>query len=352
MRDPLSWSFPLGRVFGITVRVHWLFPFVAFGLILRAAYKSPIAGTWIDASMLMGLLFLSVLLHEFGHCFAARGVDGDASDILLWPLGGLATVDVPHTSRANLLTTLGGPGVNLLLCLLCTLALLFLCEPGYRPHWNLFSPWSPFRNSEGALLLTRLDGIQESVTHPWVMLLARLFFVNWFLFLLNVLLIGFPLDGGRIFQCILWPYVGYRQAMLAAIFAGYITMFIVGIWAIVVEELLGLCLAVFIYVSCNQQWILLENGGEESMFGYDFSQGYTSLEDAAPPSRRRRPNAWQRWLRKRTQRRMQREQELREAEERRTDALLEKVQREGREALTAEELRFLKRVSDRYRNRQ
>src|SRR5438876_12042598 len=98
MRDPLSWSFPLGRMFGITVRVHCLFPFVALCLILHAAYKiKDPAGSWLDVSTLVGLLFLSVLLHEFGHCFAARLMDGDASDILLWPLGGLAYVDVPHT---------------------------------------------------------------------------------------------------------------------------------------------------------------------------------------------------------------------------------------------------------------
>ena len=38
MWDPLSWSLPLGRLFGINIRVHWLFPVVAFGLVLRTAY--------------------------------------------------------------------------------------------------------------------------------------------------------------------------------------------------------------------------------------------------------------------------------------------------------------------------
>ena len=34
MRDPLTWSMPLARLFGITVRVHILFPLVALALIL------------------------------------------------------------------------------------------------------------------------------------------------------------------------------------------------------------------------------------------------------------------------------------------------------------------------------
>ncbi len=43
---------------------------------------------------------------------------------------------------------------------------------------------------------------------------------------LNILLIGFPWDGGRLLQSTLWPYVGYRQATLYAIYAGFICMFV------------------------------------------------------------------------------------------------------------------------------
>src|SRR4051812_40426357 len=107
MRDPFLWSIPLGRLFGITIRVHLLFPLVALGLILRYAYQQNPAfepGTWIDASVLSGLLLVSVICHEYGHCFAARWVNGDASEILVWPLGGLASVDIPQTPRANFIT--------------------------------------------------------------------------------------------------------------------------------------------------------------------------------------------------------------------------------------------------------
>src|SRR5260370_38790469 len=120
MRDLMTWSLPLGRLFGITIRVHILFPFVALGLILRVAFQKepvPIAGSWIDAAMVMGLLFFCVLLHEFGHCAGARYVDGDAHEVLLWPLGGLAGIDVPHTPRANFIAVASGPAAKLLICL-------------------------------------------------------------------------------------------------------------------------------------------------------------------------------------------------------------------------------------------
>src|SRR5947208_2220924 len=109
MRDPMTWSFPLGRMFGINIRVHVMLPLVMLALILRATGKDNVP--LIDAATLMALMFVSILLHEFGHCFAARAVDGDANDILLWPLGGLAYCDLPHTPKAHLICTLGGPAV-------------------------------------------------------------------------------------------------------------------------------------------------------------------------------------------------------------------------------------------------
>src|SRR5205807_4989903 len=104
-----------------------------------ATQKGALPGDWLIAAGLIALLFLSVLLHEFGHCFGARFVDGDAHEILLWPLGGLAYVEVPHTPRANFITTLAGPLVNLLLCVISGLVLWY--AEGLRPPWNPL--WSP-----------------------------------------------------------------------------------------------------------------------------------------------------------------------------------------------------------------
>jgi hypothetical protein len=224
--------------------------------------------------------------------------------------------------------------------------------------WNPFE--APTRSvAEGGMKLLAWGGDWELVPFQGaniaVIVLERFFWVNWVLLLINVVLIGFPLDGGRMFQAVLWRYFGYRQATLAAIFAGFLVMFVVGLAAIIFNELLALCLAVFIYVACRQEWIALESGSEEGPFGYDFSQGYTSLERdqiTAAPQPRRKQNWWQRWRQKQNAKKLQREQEVREQEERRMDELLAKVQREGMGALTEEEKRFLKRVSDRYRNRQ
>ena len=38
------------------------------------------------------LLFGVILIHELSHCTAARALGGEATEILLWPLGGIAFI--------------------------------------------------------------------------------------------------------------------------------------------------------------------------------------------------------------------------------------------------------------------
>src|SRR5262249_24108450 len=131
-----------GRIFGITVRVHILF--LIFVLVmwlkkLRSGADGEGEATWM--LVLMALLFFSVLLHEFGHCFAARYVDGEANEVLLWPLRGLARSDVPHSAWAHFVTAAGGPLVNLLLCGAAGAALMAChLQPSFNPWpeqcWN------------------------------------------------------------------------------------------------------------------------------------------------------------------------------------------------------------------------
>src|ERR1700689_5494963 len=47
-------------------------------------------------------LFLIVLTHEFGHPRACRSVGGTATQILLWPRGGVAYVTPPQRPGAML----------------------------------------------------------------------------------------------------------------------------------------------------------------------------------------------------------------------------------------------------------
>src|SRR5436190_20166824 len=91
MQGPISWSIPFTRIAGILVRIELFFILFIVGQVLSAAknFGSVYA---LEMFILMMMLFAIVLMHEFGHCFAARSVGGHAEEILLWPLGCLAMV--------------------------------------------------------------------------------------------------------------------------------------------------------------------------------------------------------------------------------------------------------------------
>jgi Zn-dependent protease len=356
MRDPISWSFPIGRLLGASVRVQIFFPALVAAVWLQVAYKegNP-KGLSLEAIWVLGILFFSVVLHELGHALGARMVDGDVSEIVLWPLGGLTTPDVPNTARAQFISTVAGPATNLLISLGAAGALYaysFSVGPLFSPGWNplkvVLHNWAAhadFGNSFAG---------QANLLGVGTVLLARIFWVNWWLAILNFFLAGFPMDAARLLQCALWPYLGFTRATEYAIYIAFFFAILVGVLAVASGEMLAVFLCLFIwYVTKRQQWILLDAGGEDALFGYDFSQGYTSLEREQPPlPRRRRTTIWQRWQQKRAAQKLQREVEQREAEEKRMDQLLEKVQQLGLQALSEEERRFLTRVSAKYRNRQ
>ena len=88
----LSGSFRLFKVFGISVYMHWSWLLVAFFEIqYRVNLYSSQAWNVAEYVALFGI----VLLHEFGHALACRSVGGQANQIVLWPLGGIAFVNPP-----------------------------------------------------------------------------------------------------------------------------------------------------------------------------------------------------------------------------------------------------------------
>src|SRR5207248_1746333 len=78
----LSGRVPLFTAFGIRVQAHSSMIIYSLAVLLfglgRGFY-------WQDRVENVTVLFAIVLLHEFGHCFAARWVGGEADEILMTP---------------------------------------------------------------------------------------------------------------------------------------------------------------------------------------------------------------------------------------------------------------------------
>ena len=332
--NPINWSFGIGRVFGIRIKLHIFFILGAIVILLqgvRAADGAALSGLIYGAGSL-GILFLLVLLHEFGHCAGARYVGGQAEEILMWPLGGLASLSTPHTPRANLITAVAGPAVNVAVCLLIALVLIAVTGSGWTVPWNPFGSWF-----SGTSI--------NSYVQLW---LVTVFALSYMLLLFNLAPV-FPFDGGRVLQCLLWPSRGYADATKIATGIGMVGAIGFGVLGLITEQMILFFIAVFGYMTCWQQRQMLKMGvvGNESEFGYDFSQGYTSLE--ADPQQPRRPSFLARRRAAKAAKRQQQEQEAIETHHRRVDAILQKISQEGAASLTPEERRVLETETNRQR---
>lgn len=382
MRDPMSWALPVFRAFGIPVKVHIFFFIITLGLFIRQVADKDNVVSWQSVLFFtVVLLFGVILLHEYGHCYGGHRVGGEATEILIWPLGGLAYVDVPHHWKAHTITVAAGPAVNVILCLICTVVLI---ANGLLPTANPFAnPYvSEMKGFDGRVytsdyghnfykrgtperaeptpevvanlgkppeLQRALDNAQLELAHAptglvWV---NRTFWLSWVLLLIN-LLPAFPLDGGQLLQGFIWARSDYRRGTTVACYSGYVVGVMMLVAGIAANEALLLLLGLFMFYASSAKLHALE--AEEGVYG-DFSQGYMSLDRDEPAPRPKRPNVIKRWLQARAARRLQREIEQRQAEDDRMDALLDKIARYGKDALTDEERRFMERVSARYRNR-
>ena len=400
MRDPMNWAFRVFTAFGIPVKIHLFFFIFTIGMFLRQVSEKGSPVSALDVFLVtVAILFGTVLLHEFGHCFAARFVGGEAKEILIWPLGGLAFVEVPHAPKPNFIVAAGGPAVNVLICVACAAA---LAAAGFIPNFNpIASPYksqihnfvngrdytseyalklykagtneavpSPFdeieklirdqgglRDSEQLVFPPEKNaslaaiyasiGVERAIAPPWAVWLNRIFWLSWVLFLFN-LIPAFPLDGGLMLQAIIWGRTDYRRGMTVACYSGFVVavlFLIVSIWS---NEALFMGLALFMLYMASTNLMRLDQ--DEGPFGYDFSAGYTSLEkDDEPPPKPKQPGAIARWLQARKAKKIQLAADQKARDSERMELLLEKINATGMASLSSEEKRFLEQFSSRYR---
>src|SRR5580704_12716439 len=131
-------SFPLFRIAGIQVYLHWTWLLIAyFEIVNRANRYQSMAWNVIEYLALFGI----VLLHEFGHALACRQVGGQANRIMLWPLGGVAFVQPPPRPGALLWSIAAGPLVNVILVPITFMAFMSASSAGLR---NLYPDFMHF----------------------------------------------------------------------------------------------------------------------------------------------------------------------------------------------------------------
>lgn len=223
-------SFPLFKLKGIQVSVHWTW-FVALYILYKTSGLDESLG-WFLATYLS--LFGIVLMHEFGHAFACRSVGGEAGNIVLWPLGGIAFVRPPQRPGALLWSIAAGPLVNVVLVPI-TVGLVFMAEYALPPD--------------------QFDGLRQYV--------YVIFAINLMLLIFNVMPV-YPLDGGQMLQAILWYFIGRAKSLRVVAFIGVVMAVVVGVLAFMVRDWWLVLIAVFVFM---QAWRGLKIARLMAMYG-------------------------------------------------------------------------------------
>jgi Zn-dependent protease len=289
--------------------------------------------TWQDRVIATSLLFVIVLLHEFGHCFGARWSGGEADRIVMHPLGGLALTRPLPTWQSHLITVAAGPMVNVLFCIACGIGLYALTG---RMPWKPFymSPWLPYRG-----------WLEPS----WI--LFWLYQTNWVLLLFNLLPV-YPLDGGQLAQAIAWPWVGYYRSMVVATAVGLVGCVIFGMIGIASGSLWLLILAVLLFMSTLQRRRALLEAGPYAFSEYDDPYAH-ALQRQMRENRTMNAGAHRHGPSRdevRSAKRAEKERQAAAAEEAEVDRILAKVSANGMHTLTRGEQKTLKQASERRRH--
>jgi Zn-dependent protease/CBS domain-containing protein len=185
----MSWSVPILRVAGIQLRIHVTFLLLILWVALNSA----------SAAIFVLLLFLCVVLHEFGHAFAAKGYGINTPDITLLPIGGVARLErIPEEPKQELVIAAAGPAVTAIIAL------------------SLFAVIA----ARGVVDLRTLIHGDD--------LVLNIFRLNVYLLLFN-LIPAFPMDGGRVLRAFLATRMSYARATQVAATVGQAFAFLFGI---------------------------------------------------------------------------------------------------------------------------
>ena len=222
----MKWSFKIATVAGTEVRIH-----VTFFILLAFVALQGMAGGqgWqgaVDAVLFVSAAFVCVLLHEFGHVFAARAYGIRTPDITLLPIGGMARLErMPKTPLHELVVAVCGPLVNVVIA--ATIYLLLGVGLVMNPEYHF-----------------------EQSGRFWEKLMA------WNLLMVAFNMIpAFPMDGGRVLRAFLAMILDYGRATRWAATVGQGIALVTALWMLLsgnVSPVL-LLIAFFIFMAAGQE---------------------------------------------------------------------------------------------------
>lgn len=203
----IRWTYPLGKVLGIPVTVHIFF---FYTLLVSLTNPGPLGR--LGSLFAILVLFLCVLLHEIGHCLAARHYGIAVESIMLWPLGGVATIKGLDKVKPNeeFGIAIAGPIVSFVLA-----CLFFMLYTGIRIFTGPITPRANMQWEDlGELFAT----------------------MNMALAVFNLLPI-YPMDGGRVLRAAATWWAGPDRGMEVAALVSNVLGVLVAIVAVYYDQI-------------------------------------------------------------------------------------------------------------------
>jgi stage IV sporulation protein FB len=213
------------RLLGVPVRVHPLFWLISAVMGWRPN-DLPIVLLWVLC------VFVSILVHEFGHALMSK-VFRCSPSVVLWGMGGLCYSQGERQSpRQRLAVVLAGPGAGFLL--LGLVVLLSSLVFGISPHGHVQAAGSVVglgHADEVAFKIARTLGYETADNFAFTAYRC-LVFINLYWGLLNLLPI-WPLDGGQAAQILLTLFDRQRGQRWSHV----LSLLVAGVLAVVVYQL-------------------------------------------------------------------------------------------------------------------
>jgi stage IV sporulation protein FB len=204
------------RLLDIPVRIHPMFWLISAVLGWRDG-NLPAVVLWVAC------VFVSILVHEYGHALTARAF-GSSPSVVLWGLGGLCySQSDRQTPAQRIAVLLGGPGAG------------FLLAAAVMVVYSVVFGIAPREHVEVAASLVGLHVGGPAIAPSFHSVIAASIYVNFIWInvmwgLVNLLPV-WPLDGGQIAEVILSQVNRYKGTR----------------WAHVISLVCAGCLAVATY---------------------------------------------------------------------------------------------------------
>ncbi len=220
----MKWSFKIGRFAGIDVFMHFTFLLLISWVALVHWRQGQSVAAVIAGVTFILVIFLCVVLHEFGHALTARRYGIQTRDIILLPIGGVARLQkIPTDPIQELWVALAGPAVNVAIAI--ALFMWLKVTASLEPLQVLTVTGGPF--------------------------LERIMAVNIFLVIFNMIP-AFPMDGGRVLRALLATRKDYARATQIAANIGQGIAVLFGFIGIFYNPLL-LLIALFVWIGAAQE---------------------------------------------------------------------------------------------------